>query len=584
MDELEKTIYKYALLNAIKHKGNGNPGAVMGAIMSSEPDLRKDAKKIGPISGKLVAKVNQMSLEEQESEITKLGVDLNDQKSKEKSNNKEKGLTDLPGSHDGIVMRFAPNPSGPLHIGHARAAVPNAEYVKRYNGKLILRIEDTDPKRIYPPAYDMIPEDLHWLGIEFNEIYYQSDRFPIYYEYAEKLIKIGAAYMCTCDGGDFKKLKDECESCPCRGNSPEENMELWKEFPTMKSGQAVLRVKTDINHKNPAIRDWVAMRIVDEEHPRIGTKYRIYPMMNFSVAIDDHLMGMSHVLRGKDHLANSEKQKYLYEHMGWDIPKFIHYGRLKMEDIALSTSKALNGIETGEYSGWDDPRLGTLRAIARRGIQAKTLHDLMIEIGVKMSDSAISWKKIYGLNRNILEEKANRYFFVPNPKKIEIVNLTESLNDNLNDNLSENSDKNSFSDDLNLPETIERPLHPDYLDRGNRKLVFDGEVYIPSDDLNDGITRLMDAVNINIKSNNISYDSKSFEEAREKKARIIQWVPANDNIKAKIVMSDASIVEGVCEASCKDLKIGDIVQFERFGFARLDEISNNELVFYFAHK
>lgn len=75
-------------------------------------------------------------------------------------------------------------------------------------------------------------------------------------------------------------------------------------------------------------------------------------MMNFSVAVDDHLMGMSHVLRGKDHLANSEKQKYLYDHMGWDVPEFIHYGRLKMEDIALSTSKALEGISSGKYSGW----------------------------------------------------------------------------------------------------------------------------------------------------------------------------------------------------------------------------------------
>lgn len=565
MDDLEKTIYKYALLNAIKHKGKANPGAVMGAIMSSESELRKDAKKIGQISGKIVSKVNEMSSEDQEQEIANLGIEVD---GGEKPKEKEKGLADLPGSHDRVVMRFAPNPSGPLHIGHARAAVPNREYVDRYDGKLILRIEDTDPKRIYPPAYAMIQEDLEWLGIVADEVYYQSDRFPIYYEYAEKLIEIGAAYMCTCDGGDFKKLKDNCEACPCRTRSSEENMELWREFPKMEAGQAVLRVKTDIKHKNPAIRDWVAMRIVDETHPRIGTKYRIYPMMNFSVAIDDHLMGMTHVLRGKDHLANSEKQKYLYEHMNWDVPEFIHYGRLKMEDIALSTSKALAGIEAGQYNGWDDPRLGTLRSIARRGIQAKTIHDLMVEIGVKMSDSAISWKKIYGLNRNILEEKANRYFFVPDPKKIKIVNLGSDEHEN----------------SLILPETIVRHLHPDHLDRGNRKLVFDGEVYIPILDFTDGITRLMDAVNVNIKAGEVSYDSKSFEQAKEKNARIIQWVPANDNVKAKIVMDDASTVVGLCEAECRNLKVGDIVQFERFGFARLDEIANAELTFYFAHK
>lgn len=564
MDDIEKTITKYALLNAIKHKGNANPGAVIGSIMSNEPQLRSEAKKIGPIANNIVKEVNEMSVDEQNTEIAKLGIELEN-----KNNKKEKteGLTDLKGDLNNVVMRFAPNPSGPLHIGHARAAIPNGEYTKRYNGKLILRIEDTDPKRIYPPAYDMIQEDLEWLKIDIDEVYFQSDRFPIYYEYAEKLIDTGVAYMCTCNGEEFKKLKDNSTSCPCRDNSIEENMVLWNKFPKMDVGAAVLRIKTDIKHKNPAIRDWVAMRIVEEEHPRIGTKYRIYPMMNFAVAIDDHLMGMTHVLRGKDHLANSEKQKYIYEPMNWDIPEFIHYGRLKMEDIPLSTSKALKGIEDGVYEGWDDPRLGTLRAIARRGIQSKTIYDLMIEIGVKLSDSAISWKKIYGLNRNILEEKTNRYFFVPNPKKVKIANLDNTAIDG-NDN----------------EEIIERPLHPDFLKRGNRKLIFNGEVYIASDDLDDGKVRLMDAVNVEIKNENVKYISKSFEKAREEKMRIIQWVPAIGSIKAKIVMDDASIIEGLCETTCENLKVNDIVQFERFGFARLDEIDGDELIFYFAHK
>ncbi|MCL2157395.1 MAG: glutamate--tRNA ligase, partial [Methanobrevibacter sp.] len=542
-----------------QHKGNANPKAVMGSIMSNEVELRKEAKKIGPIANDIVSSINQMSQDDIKKEIAKLGIELESKKEE-----KEKGLANLPGSQENVVMRFAPNPSGPLHIGHARAAVPNGEYCKRYNGKLILRIEDTDPKRIYPPAYDMILEDLKWLEVAIDEVHFQSDRFPIYYDYCEKLIELGAAYMCTCDGGEFKKLKDEKKPCPCRDNTVKENIKLWEEFPSMESGQAVLRIKTDIQHKNPAIRDWVAMRIIDEEHPRMGTRYRIYPMMNFSVAIDDHLMGLTHVLRGKDHLANSEKQKYIYQHLNWEVPEFIHYGRLKMEDIPLSTSKALAGIKDGTYSGWDDSRLGTLRAIAKRGIQSKAIYDLILEIGVKMADSAISWKKIYGLNRNILEKKANRYFFVSNERKLKIANLDEK--------------------EIAIPETILRPLHPDFLDRGNRKLVFDGEVYVSSDDVSDGMTRLMDAVNIDIKGDIATFIGKSFEDAREKKMRIIQWVPANDNIKAKIVMDDASVIDGLCEANCKNLKKGDIVQFERFGFVRLDEIANDELIFYFAHK
>ena len=555
MNDLEEIVYKHALLNAAKHKGSANPGAVMGSIMANEPELRSRAKEIGPLAGKIVAQVNNLSAEEQASEMEKYHVEV-----QEKKQVKEVGLQELPGTHENIVLRFAPNPSGPLHIGHSRAAVPNAEYVKRHDGKLILRIEDTDPKRVYEDAYEMIPQDLKWLGINPDEIIYQSDRFEIYYDYARQLIEKGAAYMCTCDGATFKELKDNCKACPCRDNSVEENLELWDKFDTMDAGDAVLRVKTDINHKNPAIRDWVAMRLVDETHPRLGNKYRIYPMMNFSVAVDDHLMGMTHVLRGKDHLANSEKQKYLYDHMGWDLPEFIHYGRLKMEDIALSTSKALEGIENGTYSGWDDPRLGTLRAVARRGIDPRTIYNLITEIGVKMADSAISWKKIYGLNRNLLEPIANRYFFVEDPQLIEVKDYGDG------------------------EVVIERPLHADHLDRGNRLLPFDGKAYLAKDDISDGIFRLMDAVNVDISGDDVTYNSTSFEDARDLKARIIQWVPVEDNVKVTIVMDDASLKTGLGESALCDLKVGDIVQFERVGFARLDEIKDDELIFYYAHK
>ena len=555
MNDLEEIVYKHALLNAAKHKGSANPGAVMGSIMANEPELRSRAKEIGPLAGKIVAQVNNLSSDEQASEMEKYGVEVH-----EKKKVKEVGLQELPGTHENIVLRFAPNPSGPLHIGHSRAAVPNAEYVKRHDGKLILRIEDTDPKRVYEDAYEMIPEDLKWLGINPDEIVYQSDRFDIYYDYARQLIEKGAAYMCTCDGAVFKELKDNCKPCPCRDNSVEENLKLWDKFDTMDAGDAVLRVKTDINHKNPAIRDWVAMRLVDETHPRLGNKYRIYPMMNFSVAVDDHLMGMTHVLRGKDHLANSEKQKYLYDHMGWDLPEFIHYGRLKMEDIALSTSKALEGIENGTYSGWDDPRLGTLRAVARRGIDPRTIYNLITEIGVKMADSAISWKKIYGLNRNLLEPVANRYFFVEDPHLIEVKGYEDG------------------------EITIERPLHADHLDRGNRILSFDGSAYLAKEDVEDGVFRLMDAVNVDIRDNEVTYNSTSFEDARAVKAKIIQWVPSEENVNVTIVMDDASLKKGLGESALSDLKVGDIVQFERVGFARLDEISQDGLVFYYAHK
>ncbi|MGZ7069764.1 MAG: glutamate--tRNA ligase [Methanobacterium sp.] len=557
MENLKDLAYKYALQNAVKHKGKAQNGAVMGSIMSSHPEYRKQAKEVSRTVGIVVAEVNALSISKQAEELEKFGGMVVEEKNKE-----VKGLVDLPDVEGKVVLRFAPNPSGPLHIGHARAAILNKEYVVKYSGKLILRIEDTDPRRVYPPAYQMITEDLDWMDVKIDEKFIQSDRIPIYYEYAQKLIELGGAYMCTCEGGVFKNLKDQQKVCPCRDMGIQENLKLWEEMDSMEEGDAVLRVKTDIEHKNPAIRDFVAMRIVDAEHPRTGNRYKVYPMMNFSVAVDDHLMGMTHVLRGKDHLANSEKQRYIYNHFRWDIPVFIHYGRLKMDDIALSTSKAKEGIENGIYNGWDDPRLGTIRAIARRGIMKEALYELMNEIGVKIADSTVSWKKIYGLNRAILEETANRYFFIWNPERVEIEDLLESAKG-----------------------TIERPLHPDFLKRGNRELPFNGDVYIVNNDIEENkLLRLMDAVNIIFQNGKAIYKGSDFEEARKMGAKIIHWIPAHDNLKAEVVMPDASIINGLVEPYCNKLKIGDVVQFERFGFARLDEIKDDKLIFYFAHK
>lgn len=563
--DIEETIYKYALTNAIEHSNQCQTGSVIGMVMSKNPEMRKDPKTVSQIAGQMTAKVNKMTPEEQQSELEKYGGAEEHKRTPEKP----KGLPDLENVNEkkGVVLRFAPNPSGPLHIGHARAAILNKLYQEKYDGKLILRIEDTDPKRVEPDAYDAIVEDINWLGINPDEIHKQSDRMQIYYDYAKKAIEIGAAYMCTCDGATFKELKDNCQACPCRDNTVEENLKLWDEFENMKEGEAVLRIKTDINHKNPAIRDWVAMRIVDQAHPRMGNEYRIYPMMNFSVAVDDHLMGLTHVLRGKDHLANSEKQAYLYDHFGWNIPEFIHYGRLKMDDVELSTSKARAGIEDGTYTGWDDPRLGTIRAIARRGIDKEALYALIEEIGTKQADATVSWKKVYGLNRNIIEEEANRYFFIPNPVMVDVEDIPDEFK----------------------TYTLERELHYNEPDRGMRHLKFDQKAYIPQDDYDKALKsqkplRLMDLINIDITEDEKAiYNSNTLEDAQKQKASIIQWVPTQDAIKATIIMPDNTKVDGYIENDAKDLKVDDIVQLERFGFARVDNLDDDTITFYYTH-
>ncbi|MEN6293244.1 MAG: glutamate--tRNA ligase family protein, partial [Methanobacterium sp.] len=141
MSDLEDLLYKYALMNAVKHKGTAQIGAVIGSIMSSHAEFRSQAKEVSKLAGQVVGKVNSMDPETQTSELEKRGGLVEKEKKVE-----QKGLVDLPDVKGEVVLRFAPNPSGPLHIGHARAAVLNNEYVKRYGGKLVLRIEDTDPR------------------------------------------------------------------------------------------------------------------------------------------------------------------------------------------------------------------------------------------------------------------------------------------------------------------------------------------------------------------------------------------------------------------------------------------------------
>ncbi|MEM4525628.1 MAG: glutamate--tRNA ligase [Methanothermobacter sp.] len=555
--DLEKIIYKYALINAVKHKGKALDKAVIGAIMSNEPQLRKKPQKVLEKTKNIVEKVNKLTPKQQKKELKKLGIKLKEKKEAEK----KKKLPPLPNTQEKVILRFAPNPSGPLHIGHARAAILNHEYAKKYNGKLILRMEDTDPRRVDPKAYKMIQEDLKWLRIKWDQLIIQSDRIPTYYKYAKKLLQKGGGYICTCEPAKFKKLKDQSKPCPCRNLKTEENLKRWEKMHQLQEGEAVLRVKTDLKHKNPAIRDWVALRIVDEPHPRTGKKYRVYPTMNFAVTIDDHLLGITHVLRGKDHITNTEKQEYLYKHLKWKPPIFIHYGRLHMDNIQLSTSKTREGIQKGTYKGWDDPRLGTIRAIKRRGIQAQAIREAMIEIGAKIADSTLTWKKIYGLNKNILDEIANRYFFVAQPTPFKIKNLPEHLKG-----------------------TIERPLHPDHPERGQRKIPFNGKVYIQKDDLkNAKILRLVDAVNVKIKNNSLEYHSSSLEEARKHNAKIIHWVPMDENIPANVIMPNAKTVKGLLEPAAKNLKTDQIVQLERFGFARVDK-TNKKTTFYYAHK
>jgi glutamyl-tRNA synthetase len=558
MEDLRDKILKYALQNAILHDGKANYKAVMGKIMAENPDLRSKAKELINEVKKMVEEVNSLGSEEQRRKLEEIAPELLERKKKEE----KKELEDLPDVHGEVRMRLAPSPSGPMHLGQSRMAILNDEYVRRYGGKLFLRIEDTNPHNILPEAYDMIPEDLEWLGVNVHEIVIQSDRFDIYYNYARKLLETGKAYITTVPAEEWRKLKNEGKATKDRDLPPEEQLERWEKMLAGEydDGEAVYVVKTDLNHPNPAIRDWAAFRIIkDVEHPRVGDKYIVYPLMNFSVAVDDHELKLTHVLRGKDHLNNTYRQMYLYDYFGWKKPVYIHYGWVTMRNTVLKTSTIKEGIRRGEYIGWDDPRLGTLRALAKRGIRPEAIRKYWIQVGLKEVDIEFSWDTLYAYNREIVDPIAKRYFFVWEPREVEIRGAEKlegkaPLHPNINMGFREYS--------LTQPIKI-------FITNEDWKKIKEGEIF-----------RLKDLCNVRKEEGHLKYVGNDLSIVKSG-AKIIHWVP-KDAVRCRVYMPDGEIKEGYAEKYAKN-SIGEIVQFERFGFTKIYE-ENDRIVGYFAHR
>lgn len=555
-DPMHDVIRKYALQNAVFFKGAANPKSVVGKVLGECPEFRSRSAEIISMADDIVASVNRMSLEDQTKELQTLDSNLMVKEKKERTHE----LPPLDGADKGVVMRIAPGPSGPLHIGHSRVSVLNDEYVKRYGGTLINRFEDTNPEKIAPEAYDMIPEDLEWLGVKIHKTVMQSDRFEIYYDITKKLISGGTAYVCTCNADEWRDLKENMRACPCRGLSEEEQSERYDRLLSngYGEGEAIAVVKTDLRHPNPAVRDFVALRIVDHPHPRVGSKYNVYPMMNLSVAIDDHLMGMTHVIRGKDHLNNTFRQEYIYRHMGWKTPHFHHYGLVSIPDSVLKTSLIKEGIAGSEYAGWDDVRTGTLRAMKKRGIRPEAIRRYWVESGMKPIDIQFTWENLYAMNRDIIDGEANRYFFVADPVEFDIFGAKEI--------------------------TGKAPLHPDHPERGTRDYSLSGDisVSISSQDVDDfekkGMVRLKDLCNIEY-GKPAAYAGTDLS-VLKKGVRVIQWV--SSGIPAELHMPDGTILKGMTESAISKEK-GSTVQFERVGFARIEKNDDSVLAI-FTHR
>ncbi len=574
-NELREFIRKAALLNAVGHEGKAQAGAMVGKILGERTELRSRVKDLSGVINAVVGEVNSLSLSEQKAIVEK-----NWPETQKKREVEEKKLSPLPNEdkYKQIITRFSPNPDCVLHLGSARAIILSHEYARMYSGKFILRFEDTDPKIKKPVLkfYDSIKQDLKWLGCTPDEEYIQSDRLPIYYEWTEKLIAGTNAYVCECPVEDFRNKTIAKQACPCRGLSAEAHLERWHRMldGRYSEGQAVVRVKTDLENPNPAVRDWPALRIIDTKkypHPRVGSKYIVWPLYNLAAGVDDHLMGMTHIIRGKEHYTNMVRQKYMYQHLGWEYPEAIHYGRLKITGAALSKSKIVAGIKEGDFADFDDPRLGTFQALRKRGITPEAIKKIIVDVGTKSNDVTLSWETLNAYNRKILDATSKRYFFVAAPTELKVTGLPKAFDAKL-------------------------PLHPAQPKRGIREynIAPNGEekatsLWIAQNDAQtiqpQQTIRLMELFNIRIDTKNsncvtATFTSESYEDVKKIKAHLIQWIPKGAEYPTQVIQQDATVVEGYAESDCKKLKPDDIIQFERFGFVRVNEVGEKLIVYY----
>ena len=589
-DEIKKILWIAGLKNAVSFGGKPNKNAVIGKLMAQMPELRSHAKLANELWNEIEPQISDMAIEDQESKLLDLDPTALEKKEKVVEN---KELPELPNldKYEKVVMRLAPYPSGALHIGNARMIVLNNEYINRHKGELILFYDDTigspkslrnspNAKYVLPEAYGLIKEGLEYLGVKTSKELYKSDRLEIFYEYCEKLIKDHMAYVCFCPAGEFKgDYKEKGIPCPHRDQTIEKNLEEWQNMLDGKYPETtvVVRLKTGMDLPDPALRDQIIMRISEAEHPRVGNKYIVWPMLEFSWAIDDYLIGVTHILRGSDLIKEDFIEDFIWDHFKWKKAEFLHYGRLNFSGLGdtnynlLSKTTSRNKIQSGDYEGWEDPRTWSLQSLKKRGIRPEALTASLLDLGLSINAINFSVNWIYAKNKEIIDEISDRYFFVEDPITIAIEEVPF------------------------LEFKAEPLLLPSKPNKGKR--IIEGkvkdkklEILIASTDakkLEVGqILRLKDLINIQILSidlenKNIIAYYHSLELNRD--YTIIQWVPEEFKVEVQILKPDGSISKGYGEINLLKIPMNKTIQFERYGFVNPIKVENNNLHCYFTH-
>jgi glutamyl-tRNA synthetase len=554
--DLETRLRRLALDNAIHHEGEARAGPLVSRLLASDPTLRSRVAELSRLAGSVADDVTKMSRAEQEKALTELGGPI---VAPTRSASAPGELPALLDAVDGqVVLRMAPFPSGALHVGNARMIFVNEAYRRRYNGRLLLVFDDTvgsEEKRVELEFFDLIRQDLQRCGVTPDATYYKSDRIPRYYEWAARVIDRGAVYVCTCPADLLRENRKNGIACLERGQSVETTRSEWQKMLSggFAPGEAVLRLKTDLQDPDPAMRDRVLLRISDFDHPRVGHRYRVWPLLEFSWAVDDIELGITHVIRGKDLVIEDRMQEFIWKILGISGPHFLHWGILRVREAKVAKSKAYVEVKSGLYDGWADPRTWSLQSLDRRGITVEAVRRFTLSFGLSLADIEVPAETLYAENRAIIDPTTSRRLFVPDPRRVRVDQYPAGLG------------------------PVRLPNHPDRTELGTRSVATGPEFWLPGAELikNAGAEiRLKDLLNIQLPADlSTGPDGvivARFTSKENKRLPRIQWVGTQDSVPVDILEVDGTHRTGLGEAALRTVAPGDRLQFERVGFVRVE--------------
>jgi glutaminyl-tRNA synthetase len=376
-----------------------------------------------------------------------------------------------------VRTRLPPEPNGYLHIGHVKAFLIDYFTAKEFGGELYLRFDDTNPSKEETEFVDAIEDDAAWLGIKWAKVTFASDYFDLLYDWAVRLVKMGLAYVddqtqeeMSISRGTLPKgtkwsdtesaLKPGVDS-PFRNRSVEENLDLLERMKNgeFAEGSRVLRAKIDMAHANTLLRDPVMYRIMHIHHHRTGDKWHIYPMYDWSHGQNDSMEGVTHSLCSNEYIIHRPLYEWFLKQLGAFPSRQIEFSRLNITYAMMSKRKLRKLVETGVVSGWDDPRLTTLRGLRRRGVTPEAIINFITGIGETNNDSWVEMAQFEAIIRDDLNKRAMRRMAVLKPLKLVIDNYPEGQSEEM--------------DAVNNPEDPSA---------GTRKVPFSKVLYIEQED------------------------------------------------------------------------------------------------------